>query len=110
MEGNQMKIREALDEILLVCYKAGARYGYDVACGLIKAKAKNALSVPNRNCDVGTAEEQADRFYDHCLSFKQEMTCDKCPLVDSKPFCEFAWAQMPYEAQEGAQSENHSTN
>jgi len=111
MEGNQMKIREAIEEILLICYKAGARYGYDVACGLIKSKAKKALSEPPRNCDVGTAEEQSDMFMEFCK--KHAKGCGlgygskgighpkvTCPAFKGME-CAIVWSQMPYEAQEG---------
>ena len=27
---------------------------------------KQALALPRRNCDVGTAEEQTDRYWDFC--------------------------------------------
>jgi len=104
MEGNQQKMREVLEEILLICYKAGARYGYDIACGLIKSKAKKALSAPPRNCDVGTAEEQAERMRLYCNSHGEDESgcfrCEKCPFLSDER-CELAWAQMPYEAQEG---------
>ena len=104
MEGNQQKMREALQEILLVCYKAGARFGYDVACGLIKSKAKYALSSPPRNCDVGTAKEQEERMHLYFNSHGEDESgcfrCDKCPFLTVER-CELAWAQSPYEAQEG---------
>ena len=57
---------------------------------------------PKRNCDVGTADEQNKRFGAHCVH-----TCDGCKC-DHRLFqeeemteCAIAWAQMPYEAQEG---------
>ena len=103
MVGDQTKMREALQEILLVCYKAGARFGYDVACGLIKSKAKYALSSPPRNCDVGTAEEQFKRYLAFCHS--ESRGCEHCPANKTRlrgtSNCDLAWAQMPYEAQEG---------
>ena len=103
MEGNQMKIREAIEEILLICYRAGARYGYDVACGLIKSKAKKALSEPPRNCDVGTAEEQAERMRLYCNSHGEDESgcfrCEECPFLTDER-CELTWAQMPYDVYE----------
>ena len=104
MEGNQMKIRKAIEEILLICYKAGARYGYDVACGLIKSKAKKALSEPPRNCDVGTAEEQGNRMWRFCAKQKRNgiINCGYCQIKHQyERDCTLDWAQMPYEAQEG---------
>jgi len=104
MEGNRMKMREAIEEILLICYKAGARYGYDVACGLIKSKAKKALSDPPRNCDVGTAEEQAGRMRQFCTKQKRNgiINCGYCPIKhEYQRDCTLSWAHMPYEAKDG---------
>ena len=65
----------------------------------------SALSAPARNCDVGTAEEQSDRFANLCDSHSG---CSQCPVKSlwnfangHKPSCGVLWAQMPYEAQEG---------
>lgn len=55
------------------------------------------LATPARNCDVGTAEEQCDRF----LRFCQSRGCVNCEIGDGNrakfPSCELVWAQMPYE-------------
>ena len=53
-------------------------------------KAKSALALPRRQCDVGTAEEQAKRYDEFT---KRHWMLGKTPLQ---------WAQMPYEAEEGA--------
>ena len=60
---------------------------------------QNMLSkFPRRNCDVGTAEEQAQGFDDFCRN-----TCDGCRCdhrlfqEEDKIKCAFEWAQMPYE-------------
>ena len=58
-----------------------------------------ALAKPPRNCDVGTAEEQAKRYEELCDSHTCGSICSGscCPLYDYD--CSpFAWAQMPYEA------------
>ena len=58
---------------------------------------KHALSAPPRNCDVGTAEEQSERYEKFCYAHRsREKGCGDCPLCDI-PCCEFAWLQMPYE-------------
>ena len=62
-----------------------------------------ALSAPPRNCDVGTAAEQHERFYNFCDKVEE---CKECPLwrgggLTSK--CSVYWAQLPYE--EGAEDE-----
>ena len=106
--GNAEKMREALLEIQLACYKAGGAMGYDVACGIIKSKSHAALSSPPRNCDVGTAEEQERRWRSNCGSgipnckhCKVYEQARKSGFVDDKNMirfdCRFIWSQMPYE-------------
>lgn len=60
-------------------------------------RCRAALAAPLRNCDVGTAEEQCDRF----LRFCQSRGCVNCEIGDGNrakfPSCELVWAQMPYE-------------
>ena len=61
-----------------------------------------ALAAPPRNCDVGSAEEQAQRFYKFCMANSSAIRgmCDsKCPCIDSgdRCHCLTKWAQMPYE-------------
>ena len=60
-----------------------------------------ALVAPARNCDVGTAEEQGNRFNHFCASNYSacdvDMECCRCPLVKSRVPCEFAWAHRPIE-------------
>ena len=54
----------------------------------------HGLKHPPRNCDVGTAEEQAERFFAFCNSNK----CPSCPCrFTKKTDCALIWAQMPYE-------------
>ena len=61
-----------------------------------------------RNCDVGTAEEHTERFHNFCKMDYISGDCpDDCPLYRkdcSTIRCPFAWAQTPYEAQEGGAS------
>ena len=71
-----------------------------------------ALSAPPRQCDIGTAEEQDDRWESFCASHHSPwkitggtgtMICD-CPCYKGNNKCNrFVWAQMPY-AEEGGQS------
>ena len=61
--------------------------------------AANALERSLRNCDVGTVEEQAERFHAFCASNKKcgdVYSCERCQF-NSVEDCELAWAQMPYE-------------
>ena len=57
------------------------------------------LAIPLRNCDVGTAEEQAERHTRFCLG--QRWGCRRCPVHHKEHnACVLAWAQLPYQ-QEG---------
>lgn len=108
MEGDQQKIREALEklvEIIDKCDGSSPLWWHCGAKGVMPLKnAKAALFLPPRNCDVGTAEEQAERMRLYCNSHGEDESgcfrCDKCPFLTVER-CELAWAQMPYEAQEG---------
>lgn len=70
---------------------------------------------PKRNCDVGTSEDQGERFKHFCRNhqfisvdsedgFPLVLVCSNksCPLhgyyiAHGEDNCELAWAQMPYE-------------
>ena len=63
--------------------------------------AQAALALPPRQCDVGTAEEQTERFEDFCEQEKSGC-CGGCAFNKlSLSSCFSEWAQMPYEEQEG---------
>ena len=69
-------------------------------------KAKATLAAPPRNCDVGTAEEQAERFYSFCKKFQsgiQGMCSSQCPCKECSDMChcQTKWSQMPYEEAKG---------
>lgn len=61
-------------------------------------KVLDALNEPVRNCDVGTAEEQAKRFNDFCITQR----CTNCPLFKVGGVigeCGICWALLPYESE-----------
>ena len=65
-------------------------------------KARRALDAPRRNCDIGNADEQAQRFYTFCQGHKSAIDgmCEAgCPCIDSGDECHCLckWSQMPYE-------------
>lgn len=70
------------------------------ACDRMNREAE--IGRPRRNCDVGTAMEQSERFSAYCRTHKHpEAECLTCPIIgETCGYCELAWAQMPYE--EGA--------
>lgn len=60
------------------------------------------LRSPRRNCDVGTVEEQSERFRNFCKieSSASGGHCTGCRAICyGKNKCELAWAQMPYAAE-----------
>ena len=97
--GNAAKMREALENIAEYA-KAAACHTEDAHLlgylNQIAMWAEDALSAPPRNCDVGTPEEQVERFQWFC----DTRPCDGCTLknkVNETLDCAIHWAQMPYE-------------
>jgi hypothetical protein len=111
MEGNQKKMREALvaikevaerDMRLHVSMSESDKNSIRAWSNLFVLLADSALSSPPRNCDVGTAEEQSDRFMEYCNTRKDKPgKCRNCVFNESVNICAIEWAQMPYEAEEG---------
>ena len=97
--GNAAKMRNALSDACYAMFNflktQNGGYG-EMAKALDKAKA--ALAVPPRNCDVGTDEEQSRRYEELCDRHTCGSRCSAsgCPMYehDCSPF---AWGQMPYE-------------
>lgn len=103
--GNASKLREALEELMewLEKFLDGYMPSYPFQPSLIGTRSKTvlALAAPPRNCDVGTAMEQASRYRIFCKNHAYH--CNTCPFGEKKQDCEFIWAQLPYAeaAQEG---------
>lgn len=56
------------------------------------------IGRPRRNCDIGTAEEQLDRWQAFCNKFDDDCTGCLCEGFGcSFAHCYSKWAQMPYE-------------
>ena len=104
MEANNMAaMREALEDVLEKIDRwrtdgVMEHWQYSQLFDIANA----ALSAPPRQCDVGTTEEQTKRMRNNCNKYKP--SCKGCKHVTDlqKENCWLAWAQMPYEAQEGA--------
>ena len=99
MEANDMKaMREACTNIVeyakaAKCHTTDAHIlGY---LDQIESQAKATLATPPRNCDIGTAEEQDQRFQKFCNKANGGV-CLGCPIV-AEADCGIVWAQMPYE-------------
>ena len=75
----------------------------ETACDRMNKEAE--IGRPRRNCDVGTAKEQEDRFKKYCRGSNYCAVCPIRKLWDFRdghsPSCTILWAQMPYEAEEG---------
>ena len=80
----------------------GGVYKSDVAEAIDNARA--ALAQPRKNCEVGTPEEQSQRFDAFCVSHYTPPNkdgvvpdgCD-CPCYTRGKGCNaFAWGQLPY--------------
>ena len=101
--GNTAKMREALEKVRFYLpyflqyvrlHDAQSGGYYEKKLEVVNA----ALSAPPRNCDVGTAEEQEERFKTFCYIYP--LNCAGCPLKDSgitHNECAIFWTQMPYE-------------
>lgn len=98
-------MRETLERIdmrivSINCIDAVQKQSIDKCRMLIK----QALAAHSRNCDVGTADEQTERMSLFCKNHGVDESgcfrCEKCTFLTVER-CELAWAQMPYEAQEG---------
>lgn len=108
--GNAAKRREALDVITRIDTRMLKR----LLCELVETdifdggqisktisaveKARQALSAPPRNCDVGSAEEQTRRFVDFCYRSKECVSCQMEPKGETD--CILAWAQSPFRGNE----------
>lgn len=103
------KLREALEDIVHGIEEKYAAAPTQVTPheDAILHRCNAALAAPRLNCEVGTAEEQAERFENFCLKYIgcAEETggshCIGCPLEKASRHttqkCELYWAQMPYE-------------
>ena len=57
---------------------------------------------PKRNCDIGTPEEQCDRFDDYCADhadLEGYDMCKGCPLENTHD-CRIVWVNMPYKKED----------
>ena len=104
MKSSVQKKHEALSKLVKTideCDSSDPLWWHNGAKGVKPLKdAKEALSIPLRNCDVGSAKEQEDRFDSFCDSHynpKLVDECFDCPLHKDNTRCEFAWANLPYE-------------
>ncbi len=84
MESNVQKMQKALDKIIVIT----TEWQGSIPFGKVRKIAKAARKLPLRNCDVGTAEEQEERYNSWRNADGLRAVFGKNPLE---------WAQMPYE-------------
>ena len=89
------KLREAL-ELFAHMNDDGYYTKSRIVLGIV-ARAHAALAAPPRNYDVGTEEEQFERWQAFCD--EHDMDCTGCPYKSphTTAYCFAKWAQMPYE-------------
>ena len=105
MEGNQMKMREALEWLLGFGYSTTDGGFHMQDAKMVRNKIEAALSAPPRQCDVGTAEEQGNRMRRFCAKQKRNgiINCGYCQIRHQyERDCTLDWAQMPYEKEGGS--------
>ncbi len=117
MENKMMVMRRALRDVSRVAEEMtrGTMTGESVDRKTVDAWAMRLceivsqdLAIPLRQCDVGTPEEQAERFHAFCDGHSSGIggMCDgNCPCFGCVDGCHCLckWAHMPYEAEEGAE-------
>lgn len=92
------KHNEIMDKY--TCAKQGFPAVIDIRDAIVRAN--YALAAPARNCDVGTSDEQVDRFGTFCISKKTTIPlpekCTRCRIRGEANVhkCMFEWAQLPY--------------
>lgn len=102
--GDCAKLREALDESRRIASDlGGCRLNDYWKLNEIVRVCEAALSAPPRNCDVGTAQEQDERFHRFCVKHHTG-SCAGChnpvgdyTVANGVRECALVWAQMPYE-------------
>ena len=100
--GNAAAMRKALMEASIALSSATHHHLTEDDAKECLAVIESALSKPPRNCDVGTAEEQAKRFNSFCkthLSGIRGICSPQCPCIECRSMfhCLTKWAQMQYE-------------
>ena len=107
---NGAKLREALEAAKNFVDNVGkAALGDNIdaiticqCAAKLSGRIEAALAEPARNCDVGTPEEQRERFSNFCTNNTDPedidgLRCDKrCPLYKDHPNCGWEWLHLPY--------------
>ena len=89
---NAAAMREALESVRNWCLNRLGEPSEQVTTEGLLLIVNAALSLPPRNCDVGTADDQVKRYFAFC----GRHTCQSCPVKGTTD-CGFLWEQMQYE-------------
>ena len=96
--GNAAAMRAALERVIEIAKREWDAFRETAAMKEMHDICEAALASPPRNCDVGTAEEQFERWQSFCDKFDDD--CKGCPCdghSSSLTYCFSKWAQLPYE-------------
>lgn len=94
-------IGSVLHHLCEECFEKMLR-SFSAQCRLEKTGSAQSKARNDRNCDVGTSEEQQKRFRMFCSKM---YPCHKCSITkrrapnDVETPCVMIWAQMPYEGE-----------
>lgn len=93
--GDAAAMREALIEASIALSSATHHHLTEDDAKECLAVIESALSKPPRNCDVGTADTQVNRYNEFCM----QRACSECPFYVASDLlaCGVRWSQMPYE-------------
>ena len=102
--GEEMSIHELIEQLKAMPEKIEGFNSEGELVVLNTHKLAESLKKSLRNCDVGTSEEQAERFYAFCgyhrfQSGIKGMCSSLCPCIRCRDMCNCitTWSQMPYD-------------
>lgn len=100
-----LKSRKAMDEMSNSIFQGRIKDSLIDTMGEAQKAISLALAEPIRNCDVGTVDEQEERFHAFCNrhTVVDAQHCNGCPInnIQTEADCVFVWAQLPYEETKG---------
>lgn len=98
--GNAKALREVLETICDSIIVDGCMAKMSLSLFDISNITKSALLIPPRNCDIGTPEEQEERFNAYCMKIKMCELCRDCMngYGAARSRCVIEWEQAPYES------------
>ena len=101
MEANNIaKLREAIEDSNGLLEELAILGEWEGAAKEQIAANRAALAEPPRNCNVGTAKEQNERYVRYCQKQRASACNPACPLYKQRMsgvLCSLIWAQLPYE-------------